>query len=95
MDKAKKEAEATAEAEREQKFIDNLKKSTKLQIQARKDLDNEIEKANLAILDIIKSTPVEHQATIIFIKMKVDKLLQELRAGADVEEITNKLKAFL
>tara|TARA_R110000803_G_scaffold183061_1_gene245431 strand:+ start:111 stop:368 length:258 start_codon:yes stop_codon:yes gene_type:complete len=81
------------EAEREQEIADNLAKATKLQIQARKDLDAEIEKGNAAILEIIRVTPVEHQSQLIFIKMKVDKLLNELRSGGDVEEITKKLKA--
>lgn len=93
MTEAEKKAAAIKEAEREQEIIDNLNKSAKLQIQARKDLDKEIEKANKAILDIIKVTPKEHQSEVIFIKMKIDRLLNELRNGADVEEIEKKIKA--
>lgn len=93
MKTPKEIAESIREEEREQEAIKNLEKSAKLQIQAKKDLDNEIEKANMAIAEIIKATPAEYQSKVIFIKMKIDKLLNELRNGADVEEIKKKLKA--
>jgi len=93
MTEAEKKAAAIKEAEREQEIIDNLKKSSKLQVQARKDLDAEIEKGKLAISELIKTIPVHHQGEARVIEMKVNKLLAELRSGADVEDITKKLKA--
>jgi len=93
MKTPKEIAESIREEEREKEAIKNLEKSAKLQVQAKRDLDKEIENANKAILEIIKVTPKEHQNKVISIKIEIDKLLNELRNGADVEEIKKKLKA--
>ena len=93
MKTPKEQAKATPEEEREQKTIDNLNKSAAMQVQARKDLNKEMENFNNAVLDIVNKAPNEHKGTILAVKSKVDVLLQQLNNGADVEEIRTKLKA--
>lgn len=91
MKEAKRQAEAVEADKRQAETMKTLAESAKLKKQAAKDLTIRLEAAENALKEFIESIPVAHQMKAITTQNKVNKLLLELKNGADVNDIVKKL----
>ncbi|NIQ13096.1 MAG: hypothetical protein GTO02_01400 [Candidatus Dadabacteria bacterium] len=92
MDKAKKQAEQIPEDKRQEAIIDNLKKATATLNDSSKILDEKIIEANQVMNDTISKVGGDHQQMLADIVVKSNKLLAQLKSGADVNDIVSKIK---
>lgn len=91
MKNAKKQAESIPQDKRAAKTIETLREAAKLKKQAAKDLEVELEKSEAALKQFVATVPREHRREAILTQNKVNKLLAELRGGANVEDIVKKM----
>lgn len=92
MEKARKQAEKVAPEDRESEAMKTLLAAAKLKKQASKDLTIALVDAEKAQKEFIANVPRTHLKEAIAVQNKVNGYLKELKEGANVNDIVNKLK---
>ena len=83
---------ATQAEKQRAETIHNLSEAARLKKQAAKELKVKLDESEKALKNLIEAAPREHQGAAIAMQNKVNKLIAELKGGADVNDIVAKLE---
>lgn len=83
---------ATQADKKQAEAMHNLSEAAKLKKKAAKDLGIALDASKKALDTLIESVPREHKGKAIATQNQVNKLIAELKGGADVNDIVAKLE---
>jgi hypothetical protein len=92
MKEAERKAKQIPEDKRLEEIQKNLKQATENVKEYSKQQDIAIKDAGITITNIVENAPKQHKQKLATLLVKSNKLLAQLKAGADVNDIVKKLK---
>jgi hypothetical protein len=93
MDKARKQAEKIPEDKRLEEIQKNLQQATEQIKHSSKELDSALKFASDTMNKAVETAPKEQQTDLSLLVIKSNKLLAQLKEGANVNDIVKQLKA--